>query len=111
MKSFFARFARHRAALLGLLILVAILFLAVVGPFVYPRNAFELVGQPFNEPFGEYLLGTDMLDRMTIGPGLFVGQACRPYDCERRSSKSATALGGPSPYTWRRSTVRLQFLA
>jgi peptide/nickel transport system permease protein len=63
MKAFFKRFARHRAALLGLLILTAILLLAIVGPFLYPRNAFELVGEPFIEPFGKYLLGTDMLGR------------------------------------------------
>lgn len=45
------------------MVLTAILFLAVAGPFLYPRNAFEFVGSPFNEPFGEYFLGTDMLGR------------------------------------------------
>jgi peptide/nickel transport system permease protein len=63
MKAFIMRFVRHRAALLGFVVLVAILLVAIVGPFLYPRNAFELVGQPFSEPFGKYLLGTDMLGR------------------------------------------------
>ena len=63
MTAFLKRFIRHRAALLGLAILLAILLLALVGPLAYPRNPFELVGQPFSEPFGMYLLGTDSLGR------------------------------------------------
>jgi peptide/nickel transport system permease protein len=72
MKAFFSRFARHRAALLGLVVLVAVLSLAIAGPFLYPRDAFELVGQPFLEPFGKYLLGTDSLGR-DVAAGIVQG--------------------------------------
>ena len=72
MKAFFSRFARHRTALLGLVVLVTILLLAIAGPFLYPRNAFELAGQPFLEPFGKYLLGTDSLGR-DVAAGIVQG--------------------------------------
>jgi peptide/nickel transport system permease protein len=72
VKAFFSRFARHRAALLGLVVLAAVLSLAIAGPFFYPRDAFELVGQPFLEPFGEYLLGTDSLGR-DVAAGIVQG--------------------------------------
>jgi peptide/nickel transport system permease protein len=72
MKAFVRRFARHRAALLGLLVLVAILSLAIAGPFLYSKNAFELVGQPFLDPFGEYLFGTDSLGR-DVAAGIVQG--------------------------------------
>jgi len=72
MRAFFQRFARHRGALLGLVILTAVLLMALAGPFIYPRNAFELVGQPFREPFGKYLLGTDSLGR-DVAAGIVEG--------------------------------------
>jgi peptide/nickel transport system permease protein len=61
--SFCRRFARNRAALLGLALLVAIIAIAVAGPVLYPVHPFNLVGAPFQKPFGHYLLGTDMLGR------------------------------------------------
>lgn len=57
------RFARNRAALCGLVVLIGIIALAIVGPIVHPDNPFALVGRPFARPFGRYLLGTDMLGR------------------------------------------------
>jgi peptide/nickel transport system permease protein len=72
VRAFFSRFARHRAALLGLVVLVAVLSLAIAGPFLYPRDAFELVGQPFLEPFGKFLLGTDSLGR-DVAAGIVQG--------------------------------------
>lgn len=72
MKAFLQRFARHRAALLGSLILVVILLVAISGPFFYPRDPFALVGQPFREPFGKYLLGTDSLGR-DVAAGIVQG--------------------------------------
>ncbi|TAM85275.1 MAG: ABC transporter permease, partial [Candidimonas sp.] len=61
--SFCRRFARNRAALLGLVLLVAIVVVAIAGPSLYPVNPFALAGTPFQKPFGHYLLGTDMLGR------------------------------------------------
>lgn len=60
---FFRRFARNRAALFGLIILVMVVAVAIVGPVLYPQSPFALVGQPFLLPFGQFPLGTDMLGR------------------------------------------------
>jgi len=47
-----------------LLVVVA----AVLAPVLYPVSPFELVGKPFQPPFGDYLFGTDMLGRdLTAG--------------------------------------------
>lgn len=72
MKAFLKRFARHRAALAGLIVLTAILLVALIGPFFYPRDPFGLVGQPFEEPFGKFLLGTDSLGR-DVAAGIVQG--------------------------------------
>lgn len=72
MKAFVQRFARHRAALVGMAILLMVVLIALVGPIFYPRNPFELVGQPFLEPFGRFLLGTDSLGR-DVAAGIVQG--------------------------------------
>ncbi len=72
MKAFAGRFVRNRAAVLGLAILTATLVLAITGPLLYPKSPFDLVGAPFREPFGEYLLGTDMLGR-DVATGIVYG--------------------------------------
>jgi peptide/nickel transport system permease protein len=72
MMAFFLRFARNRAALGGFVALIAVLLVALVGPFAYPRDAFALVGQPFRGPFGKYLLGTDSLGR-DVAAGIVQG--------------------------------------
>lgn len=69
---FFRRFARNRVALLGLVILAAIVIVAIGGPYLYSVNPFALVGQPFLPPFGHYLLGTDMLGRDVLA-GIIYG--------------------------------------
>lgn len=61
--AFCRRFARNRASLSGLLILIAIVGVAIVGPLVHQASPFELAGQPFLPPSDQYLLGTDMLGR------------------------------------------------
>jgi peptide/nickel transport system permease protein len=57
------RFARNRAALAGLAVLVLIVVVAIVGPALFEQGPFELAGPPFSPPFGQFLLGTDMLGR------------------------------------------------
>ena len=57
------RFARNRAALAGLGVLVLIVVVAIVGPALFEQGPFELAGPPFSPPFGRFLLGTDMLGR------------------------------------------------
>jgi peptide/nickel transport system permease protein len=46
-----------------LAILVAIVCLALAAPLIYTQSPFRVVSKPFLPPFGEYLLGTDVLGR------------------------------------------------
>jgi peptide/nickel transport system permease protein len=62
-REFWKRFARNRAAVLGLAILTTVAIVAVVGPLVSPQSPFKLVGSPFVPPFSRFPLGTDMLGR------------------------------------------------
>jgi peptide/nickel transport system permease protein len=57
------RFMRNRLAMLGALVLLAVVALAVAAPLLYPAGAFALVGRPTEPPGGRFLLGTDMLGR------------------------------------------------
>ena len=57
------RFARNRAALAGLVVLVLIVIVALAGPAFFAQGPFELAGPPFAPPFGQFPLGTDMLGR------------------------------------------------
>jgi peptide/nickel transport system permease protein len=91
MKAFFRRFTRHRAAVLGSLILGAILLVAIGGPVFYPQDPFALVGQPFSEPFGKYLLGTDSLGR-DVAAGIVQG-ARTSLMIGALAAVSATVLG------------------
>ena len=63
MKDVLRRFARHRPALVGLVILAAVVVAAAFAGVAYPGNPFAIVGKPFTPPLGEYPLGTDMLGR------------------------------------------------
>ena len=60
---FLHRFARNRPALIGALALGAIVLGAVCGPLLYPVDPFEMVGRPFQLPFGRFALGTDVAGR------------------------------------------------
>jgi len=57
------RFARNRAALAGLVVLIIIVIVALVGPMLFSEGPFELAGPPFAPPFRAFPLGTDMLGR------------------------------------------------
>ncbi|MBY5935025.1 ABC transporter permease [Tateyamaria omphalii] len=60
----FEMFRRNHAAVAGLVILLAIIGVAVLGPVLYPGNPFDMVWAPFTPPGTEgYLLGTDYLGR------------------------------------------------
>ena len=68
MSEVLGRFLRHKPAVLGLLLLSLVVAAAVLAPVLYPVSPFELVGKPFQPPFGDYLFGTDMLGRdLTAG--------------------------------------------
>ncbi len=57
------RFRRNRSALLGLLILSAVVVLALVAPWIFPNDPFALAGRPLSPPGSDFLLGTDSLGR------------------------------------------------
>ena len=57
-------FRRNYAAVAALVVLSAICFGAVFGPFLYPTDPFEMVWMPFSPPGNEgFLFGTDYLGR------------------------------------------------
>lgn len=69
---FVSRFVANRLALVAALVLLAIGLLAVAGPALYGVDPFEMVGRPFQKPFGEYPLGTDVSGRDVLA-GLLHG--------------------------------------
>ena len=60
---FWRRHFKNKAAVLGLVILTLVLLAALIGPFLYAANPFEMMGKKFLAPGGRFLLGTDYLGR------------------------------------------------
>jgi len=62
--TFWKLFARNRGAVVGLIILLLITFMAATASLFFPEDPFSLAGQPMSPP-GEngYLLGSDSLGR------------------------------------------------
>ncbi|MBE7197671.1 MAG: ABC transporter permease [Parafilimonas terrae] len=62
---FARRFARNRAALFGLVVIVSVIGLAIFASFLFPRPPLRIVGRPELWPFANsrYPLGTDSLGR------------------------------------------------
>ena len=57
-------FVKNHAAVAALLVLVLIVLAAILGPFLYPGDPFDMVWAPFSPPGEEgFLLGTDYLGR------------------------------------------------
>lgn len=63
LAAFWSRFRTNRPAVAGLIILVIVLVMAAIGPALYPTDPFDMVGRPFQPPFGTYPLGTDVAGR------------------------------------------------
>ncbi|HLW28230.1 MAG TPA: ABC transporter permease [Kiloniellales bacterium] len=74
MRDFWKRFSRNKGAVIGLVILLAVVVLAVVAPFLYPDSPWRMVQRPFLEPMAVdgFWFGTDTLGR-DIGAGLAHG--------------------------------------
>ena len=72
--TFLARFARNRGALVGLVILLAVLAVALLAPLLYPTSPWRMVGRPFLAPLTleRFPLGTDTLGR-DVAAGLMHG--------------------------------------
>lgn len=68
-------FYRHRAAMLGLFILAAILLLVFVGPLFVPFDPLDFdPSQRLQPPSGQHLLGTDEIGRDLLARVLLGGQ-------------------------------------
>ena len=72
--SFTRRFAAHPGAVIGLLLLAVVLFIAAFAGLLYPGDPWQSVGPPLLPPGGDplYPLGTDLLGR-DIAAGLAHG--------------------------------------
>jgi len=73
LKEMWRMFFRNKAALFGLGLLLAIVFMALLGPLLYHIDPFEIVWAPLAPPGEEgYLLGTDYLGRDVLA-GIIYG--------------------------------------
>ncbi len=64
MNDFWKIFSRNRSAVLGLMILMLVVFIASIASFIYPDDPFSLAGKPMSEPGQNgFLLGSDSLGR------------------------------------------------
>lgn len=72
--TFLRRFARNRGAVIGLVILIAVVAFALLAPSLYPQSPWRMVGRPFMAPFAleRFPLGTDTLGR-DIASGMVHG--------------------------------------
>jgi peptide/nickel transport system permease protein len=74
----FRRMLRNRAAVVGCVIVFAVVFIAITAPWLTPYDPDELVGGTFLPPSSEFLLGTDnlgrdMLSRLMYGSRASIG--------------------------------------
>jgi len=61
---FWRRYRRNRGAVLGLVVMIAVVVLAASAPLVFPASPWKLAGRPFLQPLDPvFMLGTDMLGR------------------------------------------------
>jgi peptide/nickel transport system permease protein len=72
--NFLKRFARNRGAVIGIVILLAVVAFAILAPTLYPQSPWRPVARPFLAPFvnERFLLGTDTLGR-NLAAGLVHG--------------------------------------
>jgi peptide/nickel transport system permease protein len=66
VREFWRRYRQNKGAVVGLATLVFVVIVAVAAPLVFPASPWEMAGAPFQRPFGEFPLGTDMLGRNVL---------------------------------------------
>jgi peptide/nickel transport system permease protein len=68
MADFWKRFSRNRGAVIGLVILAAVVLVALLAPVLFPVSPWQMVQRPFLPPFemAEFPLGTDTVGRNVI---------------------------------------------
>ena len=79
MKHFWLRFANNRGAVVGLVIVLAVIVVALLAGLFYPQSPWTSVADPMLDPFSDksYPFGTDMLGR-DIAAGLAYGARIMP---------------------------------
>lgn len=71
-KVFWIRYKRNKAAVLGLVIILVLLFAIAITPFITPYSPLKtLVGEPFEDPSWKHPMGTDNLGRDTFSGVLY----------------------------------------
>ena len=69
-------FLRNPAAIAGMVMLLAVLLVAIAGPWLYPADPFEIKAAPLTPPFSEEAwLGTDYLGRDVLTALIYGGRA------------------------------------
>lgn len=69
-------FLRNPAAIIGMAMLVAVLLVAILGPWLYPVDPFEIKAAPLTPPFSEDAwLGSDYLGRDVLTALIYGGRA------------------------------------
>lgn len=65
MKDFWKRFSRNKGAVIGVLVLAAVVALSIAAPFLFPKSPWAMVQRPFIAPFtmDRFVLGTDPMGR------------------------------------------------
>jgi peptide/nickel transport system permease protein len=61
--SLWRRFSRNRGAVVGLVLLSAIVLAALFGPMIYTVDPFDMIGRPAQTPSARFPLGTDVSGR------------------------------------------------
>jgi peptide/nickel transport system permease protein len=74
MRSFLRRFARNKAAVAGIVILLVVIAMALAAPLIYVDSPWDMVTQPFLSPGADraFPLGSDMMGR-DLAAGIFHG--------------------------------------
>jgi len=69
-------FLRNPAAIAGMVMLLAVLLVAIAGPWLYPADPFEIKAAPLTPPFSEEAwLGSDYLGRDVLTALIYGGRA------------------------------------
>jgi len=63
LATFWFRFRRNRAAVVGAAVLFVVVLAAIFGPWLYPVDPFDMVGRPYTVPLDQFPLGTDVAGR------------------------------------------------
>ena len=73
-RAFWRRYRNNRAAVGGAVVLVAVVLLALAGPWAYGVDPCDMVGRPAELPSGEHLFGTDVAGRDVLAGILHGGR-------------------------------------